>query len=382
MTEEKEILQEDNIRDAESDSSLPVQDILDIKNLLTPVSEDNPAGESLRYEGAYDSIREARQEDDASLPQGIWERGLKKANWKQVKTLCLNALETQSKDLQIAVWLLESLIHLHGFSGVKQGLEIIESLCREFWDDLYPEIAEDDVEARISPLIWMNEKLSVNLKLIPITMPHRDTPSHTFSDWENANLLEKDGAADRSIIERAESEGKVTRAKFLGTIMFSPVSFYRAGAEQLKICSEILTDLDRFLGEKCGKDAPSLKNFKDIITEIQNLIHSFIQEKEEKEPEPDDTSPDEEWTESYVTGDKTRGMTPLSIRNRAEAYRILSAVADYLLIHEPHSPTPYLVKRAVSWGNKSLTELLHELVADEHDLSQILRLLGLQGPVT
>ena len=59
---------------------------------------------------------------------------------------------------------------------------------------------------------------------------------------------------------------------------------------------------------------------------------------------------------------------------------MLSEAADYLLMHEPHSPTPYLVKRAVSWGNMTLNELLQELVNEEHDLRQIYKLLGMQLP--
>ena len=72
------------------------------------------------------------------------------------------------------------------------------------------------------------------------------------------------------------------------------------------------------------------------------------------------------------------GLGMPSIRNRTEAYQMLSAAADYLLIHEPHSPTPYLVKRAVAWGHMTLMELLNELVNDNQDLKQIYTLLGLK----
>lgn len=67
------------------------------------------------------------------------------------------------------------------------------------------------------------------------------------------------------------------------------------------------------------------------------------------------------------------------IRSRAEAYLRLSEAADYLLRTEPHSPAPYLVKRAVGWGNMSLAELLMELVGSPDDLVAIQRLLGMRG---
>jgi len=66
------------------------------------------------------------------------------------------------------------------------------------------------------------------------------------------------------------------------------------------------------------------------------------------------------------------------IRSRADAYRYLNDAADYLLQVEPHSPTPYLIKRAVTWGGMTLPSLLQELVLTPQDLQAIYALLGLQ----
>lgn len=52
-------------------------------------------------------------------------------------------------------------------------------------------------------------------------------------------------------------------------------------------------------------------------------------------------------------------------QSREEAYRLLAVVADYLMRYEPHSPVPYMLKRALDWGGKPLPELLAELMAGE-----------------
>jgi predicted component of type VI protein secretion system len=67
------------------------------------------------------------------------------------------------------------------------------------------------------------------------------------------------------------------------------------------------------------------------------------------------------------------------IASRADAYYRLAEAAEYLLRTEPHSPVPYLVKRAVQWGNMSLAELLYEFVGSPDDLVAIQRLLGMRG---
>lgn len=66
------------------------------------------------------------------------------------------------------------------------------------------------------------------------------------------------------------------------------------------------------------------------------------------------------------------------INSREDAYRLLEAVADYLERTEPHSPTPYLVKRAVTWGRMSLADLMQEIVREEGDISRYFSLLGIK----
>ncbi len=64
-------------------------------------------------------------------------------------------------------------------------------------------------------------------------------------------------------------------------------------------------------------------------------------------------------------------------RNRDEAYQTLEALAQYLATIEPHSPTPYLVRRAVNWGRLPLPELMAEIMREEGDLNRMVQLLGL-----
>jgi type VI secretion system protein ImpA len=63
------------------------------------------------------------------------------------------------------------------------------------------------------------------------------------------------------------------------------------------------------------------------------------------------------------------------IRTRDDAYKCLSEAADFLARTEPHSPTPYLVRRAIAWGGMRLEDLLPELVRSQDELGQIYNLL-------
>lgn len=354
----------------------------DMERLLEPISEDRPAGENLRYEGTYDRIREARRADDPNLPQGVWERELKKADWNKVREICIQALAIRTKDIQIAVWLAEALMQTKGFAGLRDGLKLLKELCERFWDTLYPEIdREDGPEARVSPFVWMNENLSISMKMVHITRPENSMEAvpHSFSDWEEAEELEKIEIRDKKQYEQEVAKGRITRSRFLASVMFSSKSFYEMQAACLNESLSLLEALTQFLDRQCGKLSPSLGKFRDVLIRIQGLTQNFFQEKQTADGEED--SRESEIRENGESGTaESRGpVLSVAIRSRSDAYRMLSAAADYLLIHEPHSPTPYLVKRAVSWGHMPLTELLQELIMDEHDLNQIFKLLGLKG---
>ena len=74
--------------------------VINLELMLQPISEENPAGENLRYTGLYDEIQEARRADE-NLNQGEWQTELKVADYRKVIGLATPALEQNTKDLQI-----------------------------------------------------------------------------------------------------------------------------------------------------------------------------------------------------------------------------------------------------------------------------------------
>ena len=137
-------------------------------DLLNPIPGDSPSGTNLRYAPVFDKIKEARrQEDDA--PQGEWQRERKVADYKLVIKLAGDTLATQSKDLQLAAWLTEAYLHQDGFQGLQQSLELLRGLIETFWDTLYPEIEDGDLELRSAPLEWVGTRLDDPVRKAPLT---------------------------------------------------------------------------------------------------------------------------------------------------------------------------------------------------------------------
>ena len=56
---------------------------------------------------------------------------------------------TQSKDLQLAIWLLEPLARLDGFAGVATGLIVLRRMLIEYWEWLYPALDPEEADPAV-----------------------------------------------------------------------------------------------------------------------------------------------------------------------------------------------------------------------------------------
>lgn len=357
---------------------------VDLETLLTPISADKPSGESLRYSGLYEAVEEARREDDPALPQGVWKTELKRADWKEAARLCLDALETRSKDLQLAAWLLEAWIRLEGLPGATAGLSLLGALCESFWDTVHPRPQEGDIEFRLAPLEWVAGRIPEAVRWIPITAPGGDESRPcTYADLEGARHLERLSRTDPQAAQAAEAQGRISTDRFLVSVSLTPTAFYSVLEGDARQALAALDGLAALLARLCGNDAPSFQRLGDALFALQHFALRVLEERRDRGEEiamPAEGSAMDEM-ELYPQADEGEGAFygGAPIRSRAEAYRRLAEAADYLLRTEPHSPTPYLVRRAVAWGGMSLGELLQELVQGESDLRAIYTLLGMGG---
>ena len=363
----------------------------DIDQLLSPISADQPAGVELRYEAVYDQLRELRREDDATLPQGVWKSEPKKADWRAVESVCLETLKTQSKDLQIAAWLLEAWVHLYGFEGAAEGLRLMNSLCAGFWDNLHPTIEGDDAEFRIAPLVWLNRKLPTDLKLLPLTAPEGDgILVCTLADWETA--APSAGSQNRSS-QTPGSAREVTLARFRESALRTPAPHLGMVADPIREMLYQCTELEGLLDRKLGRESPGFPSIRGVGDTALALIEALLHERPNDQPaeltdpaeqlQSDESASDESKSDQSKaeSAEESSALSASSrIRTRSEAYRCLSEAADFLERTEPHSPSSYLVRRAIAWGSMSLQELLAELVRNPGELTEIYRMLNVRPP--
>lgn len=346
---------------------------VDLTKLTKPISSLMPSGESLRRSFVYDQIKEARREDDPSLSQGVWQTEPKRADWEKVESICVDAIETRSKDLRIAAWLTEAWLRRHALEGCTRGFELTTRLVDDFWDTLHPPIEDGDVEGRLAPVAWMNDNLSITLKRTAMTESTTQDPEvFTWMDWEKASLLERAG-------HRATAED-VTTSRFMTSVLLTKAPFYKKLVSDFDALRAAVEAFEAVLDKRCGEPTAALWKFREVIGTMREFAKRALDEKAEEAPASatENLADQEGWTDDEPEVAVMSSGGP--IRNRAEAYQRLAEVAEFLMRKEPHSPVPHLVKRAVAWGNMSFGELIAELMQDNGDIKSIYSLLGMQLP--
>lgn len=372
---------------------MPSSALLNLEALLSPIPGNNPAGESVRYAGVYDAIQEARRADD-DLNKGEWQAEVKVADWRAVINLATDALGTKCKDLQIGAWLVEALSKRHGFAGLREGLNLLNELHEQFWEGLYPQIEDGDLEFRAGPLNWLNEKLPVSIRGIALTA---GTPPYAWNDWDESRKVDNLGRQNPEAMEAAVAEGKITGEQFDKSVAATDRAFFEGLFEDLVQSKEQLSRLEKTVDEKFGPDAPSLIKMRNAIDDCHQVVGGILKKKREEDPaykpEPDSTlekgtispisiSKEMNAGNSHDNGSSVTVSTNTSWagepRNREEAFQRLAVLAAYLKRVEPQHPVTYLLERAVRWTKMPLDQWLGEVVSNQDVLNQLRETLGIK----
>ncbi|MEJ2158302.1 MAG: type VI secretion system protein TssA [Desulfobacteraceae bacterium] len=262
---------------------------LTLETYTTPIPGANPSGRDLRYTPVYDRIKEAKRADDR-LDRGEWHTELKRADWPLVEKLCGDALQQQTKDLQIAAWFAESLVHQFGFGGLAFGLELITQMLTDFWDTLYPTVEDGDLDFRIGPFTYLNEKLPAALCQVPLCDPER-TKGFNYFDRECSRQVGFDNGLDKEQKERRRlliEEGKITGEEFASAVIMSPLVFYKTLHQELERCTRQLNRLEQAVNQRFEPDPPGFSRLGDALKDCARVVKKVLDEKQKSEVEPID----------------------------------------------------------------------------------------------
>lgn len=387
--------------------------IPEVAFFLKDISQDNPVGPFMRYDPLYDEIRLARQEDDPRLSMGIWKTDIKRADWGIVENLCIEALTTKSKDIQLGAWLTEAWTSLDGLKGYQLGIQLLSGLLDVFWKDIHPQPLDDDMESREMIFEWMDSALSERLMLVPLTDSKYDQSMFGLGFFKTAQHSD---ASQKRVQNTPPSTRPVDPSKVLGTVEDfqksldqTPLPFLSSQQKYVLEAIETTQSFKNRVASLLGSASPSFSKILGTLKEMERIVSTNLQLREPipepvpeasiPEPEPEPTlvsiptsapelqpvptvaAPIEAVPPSSPTPQSSAPLEQppagkLDLKTRDDAYHQLGIIASFLEEHDPQSLAPQLIRQLLGWQNKNVVDIFGEIAKTPQELDILMKLLG------
>lgn len=343
--------------------------VFPVDQLFHPIAEDSPCGSDIREDYSADSlysqIKDARAAARAEERNNLFNEESSKADeyWRKIVEIGPKILENESKDLEIASWVTEALIRRNGFQGLRDGFLLIKGLIDNFWDNLYPLPDEDGIETRVACLTGLNGQGAEGVLIAPIRnvfITETGDPS-PFSFWKYQQALEINKILDEEARSDKASKLGFNVSDIEQAVSDSSEAFYIDLLDDISTALETYREIGSLLDNHCGiHDSPPSSNIINILQEYHGAVKHLARYKLPEE----DISNEAIEQASEEDSDQPTPQADGPVRNREDAFRKLNEISNFFRKTEPHSPIPYILDRAVKWGEMPLEELIRELIPD------------------
>ncbi len=353
--------------------------VIDIEALAAPIEGDNPCGPNLRADESdnapYYALRrlqgQARTaERQAAMAAVAAEEGESGGSdqtslneWAGLLELCEKTLRETSKDVELSSWMIEALVRLHGFAGLRDGFTLAAELVERYWDNLNYDTEDTDPGAKAQPFASLNGAeregaLIRPFKAVPIT-PVGDS-----------------GALGVGQCEQLQRDGRLAEAENLARTGATP--FYKPLMADLLAAHEAYKRLTALFDEKMGRDAPGTSQITEAFEAAERMVRliggQFVpQDEAQPAAGADGTAP-------AAGAEGALIARPGVFANREQALDMLNAVARFFREREPHSPISYALDSMVERARMPLFELLADLLPDEDVRTRVLQNAGIRPP--
>ena len=379
-----------------------------IERIGAPIAGDNPAGVDSRADGGMfrqvkDAANEARRiEKKAELSGGAdvreedrVDRSQSMPYWRIVSEKGTEVLTKQSKDLEIASFVIEASVRLDGIVGLRESLQATRLLVENFWDNLYPlpddgdgvvPTLADRVAARVDPLERLSGNSGSGLLVDPINWLEltEDKAGGPFCLWQykQSLVLEKLEPKER---ELRVSRGMVTKSQFDAALRDSSTEFCRQLVQNAEGCladykSLIEAVTNKYVANGFNKSqVPSLSSLTQALEAYLSVIRTITAGRLPTTPASGPAKPSTEPKSGPV---ETAAESHNALATREDAFRALNDIADFFEGLEPQSLLPHQLRKLVRQSRLKPADYFLELIEDPKISAQLLKSCGLDSKAT
>lgn len=328
---------------------------------MEPISEGSPSGENLEYDPRFVELQRL-SEGTREQQYGETIIAAIPPDWRSMRPLTED-LSAETRDLRLAVMYTEAMTHSRGLSGLADGLEMLKAWVTEFWEDVHPQLEEQD---RDDPFVRINALSRVceanRLPSLITAIPIIEAPPHL-------KILLGD------LCPTVGSPAKTSHSTIEIEAAFSamPLEELRECYEDIQRCRAAIDATVKFIESKTRTgiwDTSAIakpilactKALKDRMASRFSAADTVVSDVDLA----DGGSPDA-WNEGA-----NAALSNIRVNSRDDAAQVIEAATRYFERFEPSSPVPLLLRRAKRMINQDFVDILRDLAPDALVNAQIL----------
>ncbi|HET7538609.1 MAG TPA: type VI secretion system protein TssA [Polyangiaceae bacterium] len=325
---------------------------IDIERLLEPISTEGPSGPNLEYDSAFLALeRLSLGKPEQRMGDSI--RAAEPPDFEAVAREAAALLE-RSKDLRVAVQFSRAQTHLHGFRGLRAGLELVHGLLDRFFPSVHPQLDPDednDPTMRITAVAGLcaSELLTV-LRTTPLIV------SRSFGPVTLRDFAVAAGTAapigDAPKLDMAGIEAAFTDCE---------LPAHEAMAAALKAAVAAVSGIEGVFERETAGQGPDLAALMDLLRQASHAVVPRLERRLGTATE--DSAGASGGPAAAGTAGPGKAFSG-DIRSRADVVRALDKICEYYAEFEPSSPIPLLLERGKRLVSKSFLDIIRDMAPD------------------
>jgi type VI secretion system protein ImpA len=337
--------------------------VLDVDELVAPVSDEAPCGDNLEYEPEFGELeRSAQGQDEHVMGDEVVEAV--EPDWKAVLSQATELLG-RSKDLRIAVLLTRAALNVHGPAGLADGTAVMRSLLENFWDTVHPQLDEEDDN---DPTFRVNS-----------VMPLSDN-SGILRDMRKMILVKSRAVGQFSLrdirvaagdLEPYEGQETIPdTALIAAAFMDCDIDELQADAACINDAVENVGKMEAIFAENVGAaNSPDMNGLAEELKALQVVYAENLAARGIGVEVPQEAA--------GTAGGGAAAPISGEVNTREDAIRMIDKICSYYERNEPSSPVPLLLQRAKRLVSKDFMDVIRDLTPD--GVTQAESIAGITG---
>ena len=375
---------------------------LEIHQLIMDIEKSNPAGNYLRFDDDFENLKMTR-EKMVSYLSNFENDEPSKSHCSDVKNAAYTLLHDKTKDLQVALWLVESLLLLEQFSGLEKATSFLVEFVNKFWLNMHPYETDGEYSAKLSALDWLDKTMLKEIDLLKFIGPSAGGGVR-YNKFFLENLRKKEKKYTGIQAKRLSSSDRIVFEQFNKEKNDLEVAISQMKTDELQeINREIQQSIINFkkvrdiIEKHINSDTGLFKGIIGRLIEVDKVVLRFQADKNETkiddvEPKQLNTTAQQGQYENIEQVSFKDNSTIIDIEtvkkwadrleDRSELYAIFKILIERLKKIDPNSPNVQLGNKMLMIKDMNFIDIMEEIVDDTEMIDFVSRFFGISETAT